>query len=100
MSDDAACGWTNNLPVVIVPGFGSSGLEVMQSAVKPAWERQRVWLALHKLGMGGKVGHHQAANESGTLMVHVRQVGPEPLPAVRRGLAPPLLCVLVLLAYQ
>lgn len=43
-------GWQNNLPVVIIPGLCSSGLEVKKSDVSPAWEGERVWFSLEKLG--------------------------------------------------
>jgi hypothetical protein len=42
-------GWSGNLPVVIVPGFCSSGLEVRHSTVNPSWEGERVWFSLGKL---------------------------------------------------
>ncbi|CAE8620650.1 unnamed protein product [Polarella glacialis] len=38
------------LPVILVPGFCSSGLEVQQSSVCPLWEGRRVWMGLSKLG--------------------------------------------------
>lgn len=47
---DAGYGWENNLPVVIIPGLCSSGLEVKTSDVSPEWEGQRVWFSLEKLG--------------------------------------------------
>ena len=43
-------GWANNLPVVIIPGLCSSGLEVVKSDVKPDWKDQRVWFSIEKLG--------------------------------------------------
>jgi len=39
------------LPVLIVPGFMSSGLEVRQSTLKPEWKGQRLWMSLAKLGL-------------------------------------------------
>ena len=35
-------GWANNLPVVIVPGFCSSGLKVVRSDENPEWAGERV----------------------------------------------------------
>ena len=39
---DASRGWGNNLPVVIVPGFCSSGLKVVRSDENPQWAGERV----------------------------------------------------------
>ncbi len=39
---DGSRGWGNNLPVVIVPGFCSSGLKVVRSDENPEWEDERV----------------------------------------------------------
>jgi len=33
-----------HLPVLIIPGFMSSGLEVQQSSIKPKWENERLWV--------------------------------------------------------
>lgn len=44
------------LPVLIIPGFMSSGLKVESSNVRQSWEGARVWLSLVKLGLAGKVG--------------------------------------------
>ena len=38
------------LPVLIIPGFMSSGLEVVASDVKQGWVGQRIWLNLRALG--------------------------------------------------
>jgi hypothetical protein len=37
-----ARGWSNNIPVVIVPGFCSSGLMVVRSDEIPEWKNERV----------------------------------------------------------
>ena len=42
-------GWSNNLPVVIVPGFCSSGLKVVRSDENPEWANERIWFSLQKL---------------------------------------------------
>jgi len=42
-------GFTPNLPIVVVPGFASSGLEVIEGH-KP-WVGDRVWIALNKIGI-------------------------------------------------
>lgn len=39
---DESRGWNNNLPVVIVPGFCSSGLKVVRSDENPEWAGERV----------------------------------------------------------
>eukprot|EP01105_Mastigella_eilhardi_P027590 TRINITY_DN8597_c0_g1_i4.p1 TRINITY_DN8597_c0_g1~~TRINITY_DN8597_c0_g1_i4.p1 ORF type:complete len:622 (-),score=65.10 TRINITY_DN8597_c0_g1_i4:612-2249(-) len=36
-------------PIVLVPGFASSGLIIQRSTI-PGWEGQRVWLSLTKIG--------------------------------------------------
>ena len=41
-----------HLPVLIVPGFMSSGLQVEKSRLEPSWEEKRLWLNLVSLGMG------------------------------------------------
>jgi len=38
------------LPVLIIPGFMSSGLYVKESGAKPSWEDKRIWLNLGSLG--------------------------------------------------
>ena len=44
-----------HLPVLIVPGFMSSGLEVQTSTLQPNWEGQRLWLNLVTLGVSSFV---------------------------------------------
>jgi hypothetical protein len=44
-------GFTPHRPVVIIPGFMSSALEVRQSGVAPEWKGKQVWLSLEKLGI-------------------------------------------------
>lgn len=41
-------------PVLIIPGFMSSGLQVVSSEHKPGWRGKRVWLSVHRLGLTGK----------------------------------------------
>jgi hypothetical protein len=41
-------GWVPKLPIVLVPGFGSTGLEVVQGYEK--WKGERVWLSISKIG--------------------------------------------------
>ena len=53
--EHAKYGWTNNLPVVIIPGLCSSGLEVRKSDVKPDWKDERVWFSIEKLGQNRNV---------------------------------------------
>lgn len=38
------------LPVLIIPGFMSSGLEVKKSTIKKSWEGERIWLNLKAIG--------------------------------------------------
>lgn len=72
-------GWQNNLPVVIVPGFCSSGLKVQKSTVHQAWENERVWLSLQKLGKQKLAGSRKAADSNhgqlhrSTLLVHIHR---------------------------
>ena len=40
----------NRLPILIVPGFMSSGLYIQESTTKPDWEGERVWINLTALG--------------------------------------------------
>ncbi|CAB9510324.1 Phospholipid:diacylglycerol acyltransferase [Seminavis robusta] len=39
------------LPILIIPGFMSSGLEIQQSKVRPEWQGKRLWINLGSLGM-------------------------------------------------
>ena len=39
------------LPILIIPGFMSSGLEIRESALKPSWKGQRIWINLSSLGL-------------------------------------------------
>ena len=38
------------LPILIIPGFMSSGLEIKQSTINKNWEGKRIWLNLTSLG--------------------------------------------------
>mmetsp|Transcript_3142 Transcript_3142/g.4523 ORF Transcript_3142/g.4523 Transcript_3142/m.4523 type:complete len:832 (+) Transcript_3142:78-2573(+) len=42
-------------PIMIVPGFMSSGLQVVSSTLVPRWEDKRLWLNLKRLGFTGKL---------------------------------------------
>lgn len=46
----AAAPSTHRLPVLIIPGFMSSGLEVRESSVNSTWVGKRVWINLSALG--------------------------------------------------
>ena len=48
-SDAGVRGRANKLPVICLPGFCSSGLEVRRSAVMPSWIGDRVWFNLKKI---------------------------------------------------
>jgi Lecithin:cholesterol acyltransferase len=39
------------LPILIIPGFMSSGLEIKESSVNPNWVTKRLWLNLGSLGL-------------------------------------------------
>ena len=41
----------SHLPILIIPGFMSSGLEIIKSEQRPNWEGKRVWLNLSSLGL-------------------------------------------------
>lgn len=58
------------LPILIIPGFMSSGLEIKESDVKPNWVDKRVWINLTSLGMsamyfGGAQRKQQASAPAG-----------------------------------
>lgn len=40
------------LPILIIPGFMSSGLRIEESFEKPNWKGKRLWLNIGSLGMG------------------------------------------------
>ena len=42
---------TEWLPILIIPGFMSSGLEIKESKLRPSWEGKRIWLNLGSLGL-------------------------------------------------
>jgi hypothetical protein len=39
------------LPILIVPGFMSSGLEIKESSINRGWEEKRLWLNLSSIGI-------------------------------------------------
>ena len=41
----------NLLPIVIIPGFMSTGLEIIESQQRPNWNGKRVWLNLSSIGI-------------------------------------------------
>lgn len=45
---------TERMPVLIVPGFMSSGLQVESSSVQPRWVGKKLWISLSRLGFTGK----------------------------------------------
>jgi hypothetical protein len=49
-NDTGTSSW-NLLPVLIIPGFMSSGLEIVETNLKPTWKSQRLWLNLQSLGL-------------------------------------------------
>ena len=62
LSAETELGWENNLPVIIVPGFLSSAMDVRTSYEMPTWENQRIWFSVQKLG--GNLAHGGAAASS------------------------------------
>ena len=42
---------TKLLPILIIPGFMSSGLEIKESKLNPGWEGKRLWLNLSSIGI-------------------------------------------------
>ena len=40
-----------NLPIIIFPGFASSGLYVEKSTIAPGWTGKRLWINLRSLGI-------------------------------------------------
>lgn len=48
-------GWKPKYPVIIVPGLASSSLEVWESAEKPDWETERLWIDISKIGKAAKM---------------------------------------------
>ena len=47
MADDTK---KQRLPILIVPGFMSSGLYVKESKIKESWVGKRIWINLQALG--------------------------------------------------
>lgn len=39
------------LPILIIPGFMSSGLEIQESTLRPGWKGRRLWLNVGSLGL-------------------------------------------------
>lgn len=54
-ASSAAADELTRKPILIVPGFMSSGLHVESSRVRPSWQGDRLWLSLHRLGFSGKL---------------------------------------------
>ncbi|KAI9004341.1 Lecithin:cholesterol acyltransferase-domain-containing protein [Hyaloraphidium curvatum] len=46
-------------PVLIVPGFMSSGLKIVESTMRPDWVGERAWLSIQKLGFGGVAARNE-----------------------------------------
>lgn len=52
----------DKLPMLIIPGFMSSGLEVQESHLNPEWAGERVWMSIAKLGVAS--AHLRGAYET------------------------------------
>lgn len=48
---DAGSSNTKMLPILIIPGFMSSGLEIIETKINPSWEGKRLWLNLSSIGI-------------------------------------------------
>lgn len=86
-------------PVLIIPGFMSSGLTVVESKLKAGWVGERAWLSIQKLGFGGAVEAHnnqmlaQMANQSASATTLTPPGGPSPIRSnslTPSALSPPL----------
>ena len=61
-------GFTPDRPIVVIPGFMASALEVRESGVAPEWKGRQIWLSLEKLGI--RSVHIGCAREEETDHVH------------------------------
>jgi hypothetical protein len=51
MSSHSDGNFNELLPILIIPGFMSSGLEIKESSINPNWVNKRLWLNLGSLGL-------------------------------------------------
>ena len=69
MTDGSEANDTRLLPILIIPGFMSSGLEVKESKIKPEWNGERLWLNLASIGISalyfGKARKQKAFSSNG-----------------------------------
>ena len=65
------------LPILIIPGFMSSGLKVVESEFKPEWVGERLWLNLKALGFEAAVGKH-TVSQGGPILPSKEQKGSHP----------------------
>ena len=72
-ADPNLLGQANKLPVICLPGFCSSGLEVVKSPVMRTWEGDRVWFSLQKLARA-RTQHSGQGADAQTLLLP-RHVG-------------------------
>jgi Lecithin:cholesterol acyltransferase len=69
--------WKPHLPVIIFPGFMSSGLYVKKSSIAPGWEGKRLWinlssLGIHSIRLGGDVDVTANASDCDKKNNHIR----------------------------
>jgi hypothetical protein len=67
-------------PVLIIPGFMSSVLEVQSSTLQPSWKNQRLWLNITTLGFnsitrGGKLQRNEEIRS--TKLLNAEETGKE-----------------------
>ena len=91
-------GYSPDLPVLIVPGFMSSALEIEHSDAQPSWEGKRAWLDLATLGIsalainpGGKKAkqQQQQLQENGSGVRRMETLRTRSLAAGWKSKAPP-----------
>mmetsp|Transcript_25733 Transcript_25733/g.36622 ORF Transcript_25733/g.36622 Transcript_25733/m.36622 type:complete len:179 (-) Transcript_25733:24-560(-) len=60
------------LPILIIPGFMSSGMEVKESDIRESWVGERIWLNLKSLGFEC-FGGSKKNNKNGPVNPHLQQ---------------------------
>jgi hypothetical protein len=65
------------LPILIIPGFMSSGLEIKQSSLQASWEGIRVWINLVSLGFNAMHLKRGAVNSVSTSRADSKQLRAE-----------------------
>ena len=69
---------TTHRPILIIPGFMSSGLEIQKSTLRPDWQGKRLWLNLGSLGLSSfYFGSAQAPKITTTVTTRDHQKNPQ-----------------------